>query len=110
MIPYLFVLCRDYLTRLFQARLTSSNFHYHPKCKKIGLAHLGFVDDLMVFCKADVLSLTTVKVVLTEFSSTSGLQMNVVKSSIFFDGVSDNLKVELMDILGFSKAHFLLGI
>lgn len=35
--PYLFVLWMDYLTRLFKARLNASNFHFHPKCGKLGL-------------------------------------------------------------------------
>lgn len=98
----MFVLCVDYLTRLFKARLNSTNFHFHPKCGNLGLVRLSFADDLTVFCKADKLSFTSVKDVLTEFSTTSGLLMNVAKSSIFFGGVSETKKVELKNILGFS--------
>ncbi|XP_039045481.1 uncharacterized protein LOC120185287 [Hibiscus syriacus] len=35
-------------------------FSYHPKCKKIGLTHLTFVDDLLIFCKGNMESIAGV--------------------------------------------------
>ncbi|KAE8683874.1 hypothetical protein F3Y22_tig00111166pilonHSYRG00224 [Hibiscus syriacus] len=29
-------------------------FNFHPKCKKVGLTHLCFADDLLVFCKGSL--------------------------------------------------------
>lgn len=81
--PYLFVLCMDYFTRLLRRNGTDPKFSYHPKCKKLGLIQLGFVDDLMLFCKANVDSLQVINKTLQQFSALSGLQVNIAKSSIF---------------------------
>ncbi|XP_038994277.1 uncharacterized protein LOC120118212 [Hibiscus syriacus] len=54
-------------------------FSYHPKCKKIGLTHLSFADDLLIFCKANVESVIEVIYVLDHFYELSGLNLNSAK-------------------------------
>lgn len=90
----------DYLTKLIQKTIHSSKFSYHPKCKKIGFVQLGFADDLMIFCKADSASVSTINQILMHFSEVSGLQVNRAKSSMFFGGINDNFKSDLL-----SKYH-----
>lgn len=50
--PFLFVLCIEYLSRLFKARTTDSAFKFHPKCGMHNITHLAFADDLIVMARA----------------------------------------------------------
>lgn len=106
--PYLFVLCMEYFSRLMHARIVAQcgDFSYHPKCSRIQLTHLIFVDDLLLFCRGDIESLTSLKTVLDDFSSMSGLQLNKRKSSIFIAGVSNEKKSQLLDIWGCPEGVF----
>lgn len=45
---FLFVLCIEYLSRLFKYRTIESNFKCYPKCGKRYITHLAFADDLVV--------------------------------------------------------------
>lgn len=54
MSPYLFAICMEYLSRLFGRVNEDRVFSYHPRYKMVGLTHLLFIDDLLVFCKGDV--------------------------------------------------------
>lgn len=63
-------------------------------------SHLAFADDIVFFCRASSKSIRALHEVLDEFSSFSGLQINVEKSlAIFSKRVTD--KVELAAMLGF---------
>ena len=85
MSPLLFVLCMEYLARLFDTNLPAS-FKYHFGCKSLKLVHLSFADDLMIFCGSQLDSIRAVHDVLTYFSLVSGTHVNEGKSSIFFTG------------------------
>lgn len=76
----------------------------------MGIVQLGFVDDLMVFCKADVLSLSSTKTVIPEFSAASGLHMNITKSSIFLRGVLEDKKKDYWMFWRLLKASSLSNI
>nr|GEV88078.1 RNA-directed DNA polymerase, eukaryota, reverse transcriptase zinc-binding domain protein [Tanacetum cinerariifolium] len=79
----------------------SGNFKYHYGCKELKLTHMCFVDDLMVLCNGDTESLKVVKKSLDEFSSVSGLFLNLRKSTIFFGSISKSLKEDMLNILPF---------
>ena len=55
--PYLFVIVMDVLFKLLDATVVHGVFNYHPKCKRIGLTHIYFVDDLMIFTKGNLHSI-----------------------------------------------------
>lgn len=57
----------------------------------------------MFFCRADVVPVTLIKQLLEVFSKTFRLQVNVGKSHVFFGGVSDNMKHELLHLMQFQK-------
>jgi len=56
-----------------------------------------------MFAKADCYSPLAMKKIFLEFSAASGLVMNPEKSQIFICGVSDQLKNEIVQLLGFSE-------
>ncbi|OMO60226.1 reverse transcriptase [Corchorus capsularis] len=70
-------------------------FSFHPKCKKIDLTHLSFVDDLLIFTKGNILSILGIKNLLELFYQFSSLSMNCSKSEIFYSGISDESMEEI---------------
>ena len=51
--PFLFVISMEYLSRLMNVVSMKPGFKFHPNCKNLGLTHLMFADDLIMFCKVD---------------------------------------------------------
>lgn len=86
--PYLFVICMEYLNRCLMQLTKNSEFRYHPRCKRLNLMHICFADDLLLFSKGDVGSVTQLFEAFKLFSSASGLKANQSKSSIYFGGVA----------------------
>ncbi|GKB92619.1 reverse transcriptase domain, reverse transcriptase zinc-binding domain protein, partial [Tanacetum coccineum] len=66
---------------------------------RLKLTHLSFVDDLIVFSKANVYLVRVLSSALKEFSGVYGLVPNLDKSSIFFGNVPESLKFAIMNIL-----------
>ncbi|XP_074290992.1 uncharacterized protein LOC141617727 [Silene latifolia] len=89
--PLLFVLSMEVLSRMLR-RLNDSSFSYHPKCYRIGLTHLIFADDLLVFARGDFPSVKAVETCLQKFAEFSGLQPNPAKTNIYFGGVHPDVK------------------
>lgn len=86
--PYIFVICMEVLSNMLDKAFSSGDISYHPLCKKIGLTHLCFADDLIIFSEASVQSLSRISSILSEFYSLSGLQVYFHKSEVFFCNVS----------------------
>ncbi|XP_039072037.1 uncharacterized protein LOC120219279 [Hibiscus syriacus] len=86
--PYLFVLAINVLSSLLNLAASKGLSGYHPKCKKIGLTHLSFADDLLIFCKGNSDSVAGVLSVLDHFKDSSGLKINSSKCEIFHAGIS----------------------
>ena len=99
--PYLFVIAMDVLSKLLDAAAVHGVFDYHPKCKRIGLTHLCFADDLMIFTKGNMHSIIGIHNILKLFYSYSGLQLNAAKSELFSSGVKRELVDEIQRVTGF---------
>ncbi|KAL2235315.1 UNVERIFIED_CONTAM: hypothetical protein Sindi_1263700 [Sesamum indicum] len=83
--PYLFILVVEVLyLGLVQLIEQDMQFSYHWKCEPAKVFQLGFVDDLLLFCRADLDSLRTFKMGLDRFAEWSGLRLNVQKSHVIF--------------------------
>ncbi|XP_060200822.1 uncharacterized protein LOC132629103 [Lycium barbarum] len=85
--PLLFVLIMEYLSRVLKCMGSLPDFKFHPMYKQLKLNHLIFADDLMVFCKAELKSVTRVMEALSHFSRASGLVANMDKSNLFMAGI-----------------------
>ena len=90
---YLFILCMEYLGHLIDKKCMEE------VCKplkasrdNIGISHLFFADDLILFAKVDEDSCETISEVLDEFCEESGQKVSVDKSRIYF---SPNVQAEL---------------
>lgn len=92
--PYIFVICMEVLSNMLDKAFSSREISYHPLCKKIGLTHFCFADDLIIVAEASVQSLSNIQSlssissILSEFYSLSGLQVNLHKSEVFFCKIS----------------------
>ncbi|XP_039005546.1 uncharacterized protein LOC120132937 [Hibiscus syriacus] len=77
-------------------------FRFHPKCKKICLTHLCFVNDLLLFCHGSLDSVMGVVSILDRFYELSGLRLNAMKSEFFACGVSVNSLLQIRLATGFN--------
>lgn len=103
--PYLFSLAMEYFNRMMCHMKSSPAYKFHPKCSKIGLTHLSYADDLLLFCRADHGALNEIKTVLTNFSEISGLSCNSNKSLIFMAGVPPDQRNMLLHLMCFNEGR-----
>lgn len=89
---YLFISCMEYFSRMLKLASRKCDFHFHPKCGAYGICYLTFADDVLLLTRRDRISVFTLFQQLMIFGHTLGLAINVAKSSIYFGGVSENLK------------------
>lgn len=83
MSPYLFVLTINVLSGFLNEAGSSGIFEYHPRCRRVGLTHVCFADDLLIFTKGNVAAVKKVKNILDIFYSFSGLKLNTSKSEFY---------------------------
>ncbi|XP_059294598.1 uncharacterized protein LOC132047591 [Lycium ferocissimum] len=101
--PFLFAIAMEYLSRGLDALIHDQNYKFHPKCKKLGITHLSFADDLQLLARGDLPSIEAMQKVFTQFSKDSGLQANLNKSSIHMGGVSSDQKELIIQQCGYVK-------
>ncbi|XP_074298711.1 uncharacterized protein LOC141629637 [Silene latifolia] len=104
--PYLFVLSMEVLSRYLRVICSKPSVSYHPKCSRIGLTHLIFADDLMIFTRGDVPSVQEVLTTLNEFAAWTGLHANTEKTEIYFGGVQLEIREEIKVLTGFTEGNF----
>ncbi|XP_074300346.1 uncharacterized protein LOC141631595 [Silene latifolia] len=102
--PLLFTLCLDYLSRILMITQKHPKFRYHPLCKRIGLSHLCFVDDLILFCKGERASIDLMLNSFHFFSKASGLTMNSDKSNFYCNRMDEDLIQEVERVIGIKKS------
>lgn len=93
---HLFVIVMEYLTRLLKGLNAQPKFKYHPKCAKLKLMQLGFADDLLLFCRGNMNSVTKLFDCYSRFSQVSGLQSNSSKSTVYFGGVKSDVQHQIL--------------
>ncbi|XP_074278293.1 uncharacterized protein LOC141601883 [Silene latifolia] len=97
----------EILSRYLRQICSLPQVTYHPKCARIKLNHLIFADDLMIFVRGDVPSVTAVAHALDKFGSISGLVANPDKTEIYFGGVHNDVKALITQATGYSEGNYL---
>ncbi|XP_019230599.1 PREDICTED: uncharacterized protein LOC109219221 [Nicotiana attenuata] len=92
----------EYLNRSLKQLKSNPDFNYHPKCAKLGIVHICFADDLLMCCRADKVSIELMMKQFEKFSTASGLQANMEKSSFYVAGISNQHKQEILEKLQFT--------
>lgn len=108
--PYLVVICMEYLNRCLMELHGNKLFYFHPKCKRMGLTHVCFANNLLLFTRGDTQSVQQLMMVLDKFTAASGLKANQMKSSIYFRGVGEEIKQEILEYQGCLKGCCHLNI
>jgi hypothetical protein len=72
------------------------DFRFHWRCEREEITRLCFTDDLMIFCRAEVGSVSLVRNCLDQFWVASGLSANLDKSSMFLCGVDPNTELHFL--------------
>lgn len=106
MSPFLFALGMEYLSRCLNDATSSSGFKFHPRCKKLLLTHMMFVDDLLMFVKVERASKKIIFDAFTKFSNASGLVAILHKSEVCIVGIPDALADTIVANLGISRGSF----
>lgn len=96
----------EYFTRLMSKMSKRSDFSFHHRCGELYIIHLIFADDLMLFCKGDIKSITLMKRVLNAFSDTSGLFASQEKTTVYFGSVKEEVHIRSLQVTGFQKGYF----
>ncbi|XP_074270930.1 uncharacterized protein LOC141594840 [Silene latifolia] len=93
----------EYLSRILTHVTTTMPFKFHPLCSHLKLSHLMFADYLLLFSKGDTTSIMILLRAFATFFVPTGLQMNSMKSNIYFDGVAPSVKSDILQVSGFSE-------
>lgn len=104
--PYLFITCMEYFSRMLSKATQQPAFRFHPQCEALGISHLAFADDVLLLSRGDKPSVLCLMEQLRMFGVVSGLEINPSKSSIFFGGVPDGVRQEIISETGFGVGSF----
>ena len=78
-------------------------YKYHPLCRRIGLNHLCFADDILMFSKGDLNTIILNLAGLKLFTDTTGLEISAAKSEIFCAGMDSLIINRIQELLGFKR-------
>ncbi|CAN1822766.1 Transposon TX1 uncharacterized 149 kDa protein [Linum perenne] len=81
--PLLFVINMEVLHCLLDRVAKVNLYRFHPICKKLGITHLCFADDLLIFANGSVDGIGRVLSILNSFYLLSGLKINPSKTDLF---------------------------
>ena len=103
--PYLFILCMEYLGFLINESCRKKEWiPLKASKRKLGISHLFFADDLMLFAKANKAGVESIKKVLSQFCNDFGQLVSMKKSCVYFSpNVLPNVKEVICDVLDISE-------
>ncbi|KAL2242562.1 UNVERIFIED_CONTAM: hypothetical protein Sindi_0374200 [Sesamum indicum] len=104
--PYLFVLVMEVLHMGFLQLIEQDmNFTFYWKCEASKVFQLGFADDQLLFCRANTESIRALKDGLDRFALWFALRLNAEKSHLIISKSAQNVKEQLLVVLGFLEGH-----
>ena len=108
--PYLFILCMEYLGHLIEQKCTEGVWKALKASREnVGISHLFFVDDLILFAKIDEEACEVISEVLWIFCSESRQKVSLEKSRTYFSpNVEPKVKDEVCERLGI-RATTIIG-
>lgn len=108
--PYLFVLCMNVLSLKIDQAAAEKKFKFHPRCNLLSITHLCFADDMIVFVEGSKESVQGALSVFDKFAEWSGLNISIVKSTLYLAGSLRWRTGEYCQIFHLQKERFQLDI
>lgn len=101
--PYFFILCMEAFGHLIEEKYNEKRWNPIKSSNNgVAFSHLFFVDNLVLFAKADHINCSMIRDVLDTFCTRSGQTISESKSRVFFSpNVNVDTRQSLCDILGF---------
>jgi hypothetical protein len=88
--PLLFILVMEGLSLLLKKSKEEKNLTGIKVSRLINILHLFFVDDVLILTKVDLQEWREIEKLIVLFCKASGLQVNVTKTTLHFEGLSDS--------------------
>ena len=113
--PYLFLLVSEGLNGLIQQAVTAGDLRGFSLCRNgPRISHLFFVDDTLLFCKAELKEVQTIQNILQKYELASGQNINSGKTTLFFGKsvslVSKNAIKNLLGVPEIKEYEHYLGL
>lgn len=74
---FLFVVAMEYSNMILNDLKSIKNFKYHPRYSKLGITHLSFDDDLLLFARCVALSVAAIHQGFIQFTEVSRMHANL---------------------------------
>ncbi|CAN1292519.1 LINE-1 retrotransposable element ORF2 protein [Linum perenne] len=101
--PLLFVISMEVLHCLLNRVAKLNLYPFHPRCKKLGITHLCFADDLLIFANGSMDGIKKISAILKSFYLLSGLKINPGKTDLFCSSsVSPLVRSSILSQMGFN--------
>jgi len=99
--PYLFIICAEVLSGLISFYQDQGKIHGITIAKNApSISHLFFVDDNMVFCRANKIEAKYLMDIFAEYQRISGQKINLSKSEMVFSpNIMQNVKNEFQSFM-----------
>jgi hypothetical protein len=105
--PYLFILCADVLSGLITK--AQNNYLIHGVKIVLGapeVTHLLFVDDIILFCRANKEETTNLKNIISTYQAASGQLVNMEKLEIMYSKkVPESVKEDIAQIMHMQRVQ-----
>ncbi|XP_058758004.1 uncharacterized protein LOC131631232 [Vicia villosa] len=81
------------------------NFNYHNKCEKLGITHLAFANDVLLFSRGDCKSIEMLLEAFKTSSDSTGLIVNPKKCKVFYGGMDTDTKQMVKHLTGYEEGQ-----
>ncbi|XP_026443633.1 uncharacterized protein LOC113343717 [Papaver somniferum] len=104
--PLIFVLIEDILSRNLSKLFARRSMHTMVSKKGGAPTHLLFADDILIFCRGNLLSLQNLMYMLGMYQRASGQSVNRTKRKLYYGGGHGSRATAISNYLGMGRALF----